>query len=218
MNAPAVPRRTFIGWVVTSLIVSPNSATATINTSWQADAPLHKRSDWLFAGRVPAQARQVVTRFAFGVYASVYELRIGEGRDGWSIQRWLCIASAGEPGKFAIQTSGDALCASTNWHPTDVDVNVLKGGDVEVDEGLLRGRSTTQWGRSGSNWELLAIRSTGVSANRFYDHEYDREKRELVVRTGDPGDSDVDLATERYAVAETFTLADFGRKPLVNFV
>lgn len=220
MNDPAVPRRTFIGWAVSSLIVAPFAASASVNTTWQADSPLPQRGDRLFAGRVPAQAKQVLTRFASGVYVSIYELsteeRHGAG-SSWSIERWLCMASEVKAGEFVIQTSADALYESTNWHPTEIlEVTVLEGGDVEVAQGLLRGSSTTRWSRSGNNWELAAMRSAGDSAHRYYEEEYDRETHELVVRTGDPGDSDDLLETTRYAVAETFTLADYGRKPLVN--
>lgn len=216
MDAPDIPRRTFIGWILTSLSVYPVAATATIKTSWRADAPLPNRGDWLFAGRLPVQAKQLVTRFASGVYASVYELRTEEARGSWLTQRWLCIAFENVPGKFTVQTSSDAVYESTNWHPVDVDVKVLEGGDVEVVEDLLRGNSTTRWTRSGSNWELVAMRSSGVSGHMLYGQEYDRETRELVVRTGDPGGSDDELATERYALAETFSLADYGQKPLTS--
>jgi hypothetical protein len=139
-------------------------------------------------------------------------LRTEEENASWSTQRWLCIAFADVAGKHSVQISGDALYESTNWHPIDVDVNVLEGGDVEVVEALVRGGSTALWARSGSNWELLAHRSTGISAHRFYDHEYHREKRELVVRTGEPNQGDDELATEHFAVVETFTLEDFGRE------
>lgn len=219
MNDPAVPRRTFIGWVVSSLVVAPFAASASVNTTWQADLPLPQRADRLFAGRLPAQAKQVLTRFASGVYVSVYELSTEDGhgaRSTWSIKRWLCMASEVEAGKFVIQTSGDALYESTNWHPTDVlEVTVLESGDVEVAQGLLRGSDTTRWSRSGNNWELAAMRSAGISAHRYYEEEYDRETHELVVRTGDQND-DL-LETRRYAVAENFTLADYGNKPLVDF-
>jgi len=220
MNDPAVPRRTFIGWAVSSLVVAPFAASASVNTTWQADSPLPQRGDRLFAGRVPAQAKQVLTQFASGVYVSIYELSTEERRGAGStcsVERWLCMASEVEAGKFAIQASGDALYTSTNWHPVDVDVKILDSGDVEVVQGLTRGSSTTRWSRSGSKWELEAMQSAGISGHRLYIEEYDRETRELVVRVGDPGESDDLFETKRYAVAETFTLADYGRKPLVDF-
>lgn len=220
MNDPAVPRRTFIGWAVSSLVVTPFAASASVNTTWQADSPLPQRGDRLFAGRVPAQAKQVLTQFASGVYVSIYELSTEERRGAgstWSVERWLCMASEVEAGKFAIQASGDALYASTNWHPVDVDVKILDSGDVEVVQGLTRGSSTTRWSRTGSKWELEAMQSAGISGHRLYIEEYDRETRELVVRVGDPGESDDLFETKRYAVAETFTLADYGRKPMVDF-
>lgn len=223
MNDPAVPRRTFIGWAVSSLVVAPSAAVASMNASPQVAESLPKQGDRLFASRVPAQAEQVLTRFAAGVYLAIYEVKTEERHEGqptwstFSTDRWLCMASEVEPGKFCIQTSGDALYTSTNWHPVDVDVSILDSGDVEVVQGLTRGSSTTRWSRSGSKWELEAMQSAGISGHRLYIEEYDRETRELVVRVGDPGESDDLFETKRYAVAETFTLADYGRKPMVDF-
>lgn len=223
MNDPAVPRRTFIGWAVSSLVVAPSTTAASMNASPQVAESLPKQGDRLFSSRVPAQAKQVLTRFAAGVYVAIYEVKTEERHEAqptwstFSTDRWLCMASEVEPGKFCIQTSGDALYASTNWHPVDVDVSILDSGDVEVVQGLTRGSSTTRWSRSSSKWELESMQSAGISGHRLWLEEYDRETRELVMRVGDPGESDDLFETTRYAVAETFTLADYGRKPLVDF-
>ncbi|MGA0570058.1 hypothetical protein ACO2Q9_04995 [Variovorax sp. VNK109] len=217
MNTSAVPRRTFIGWAVWSFVVAPTAASASIHTLGHTDSSALQQGDQLFASRVPEKAKQVHAKFASGVYVSIYEVTTEESRHGVSTERWLCMAFKTESGEYVVQTSGDALFTSTNWHPTEIaGVTVLDGGDVEVVEELLRGNSTTRWSRSGNTWELAAMRSAGVSGHRIYEEEYDRDTRELVVRSGDPGETDDLLETKRYAVTEAFTLADYGRKSLVD--
>lgn len=214
MSDAVTSRRDFIRWIVSSMALAPiaSAAIPAPARQWTA-APLSEQCTLLFGDHMPAGATELVSRAASGVYAAVYESVVKETEHVSVVERWLCIASEFEPGRFAVQTTKDAVTESTSYHPVELELKILESGSVELFEQGTRWNSTHRWSQQDGRWQLAASNTVGASAGEIFQEEYDQLRQEVVISRGKI-DDDWPLASTRHLTSETFALTGYTRGPL----